>query len=64
MPKLNSVLDILKLLDKSNCRECGSPVGPRSMINRVIARMPSSGGLLPQLELCPGCRAKAMLSQM
>jgi hypothetical protein len=24
MPKLNSVIDILKLLDKSNCRECGS----------------------------------------
>ncbi len=25
MAKLNNVLDILKLLDKSNCRECGEP---------------------------------------
>lgn len=25
MPILNSTIDILKLLDKSNCRECGSP---------------------------------------
>jgi hypothetical protein len=25
MPELNTVIDILKLLDKSNCRECGSP---------------------------------------
>lgn len=25
MPKLNSVIEILKLLDGSNCRECGSP---------------------------------------
>ena len=25
MPKLNNTIDILKLLDKSNCRECGSP---------------------------------------
>ncbi|MDZ7698913.1 MAG: DUF3786 domain-containing protein [Deltaproteobacteria bacterium] len=25
MPELNNVVDILKLLDKSNCRECGEP---------------------------------------
>jgi len=25
MPKLNTVIEVLKLLDKSNCRECGSP---------------------------------------
>ena len=25
MPKLNNTIDILKILDKSNCRECGSP---------------------------------------
>ena len=25
MPKLNNTIDILKLLDKSNCRECGFP---------------------------------------
>jgi len=25
MPKLNTVLEVLKLLDKSNCRDCGSP---------------------------------------
>ena len=25
MSELNTVIDILKLLDKSNCRECGSP---------------------------------------
>jgi len=46
------------------CRECGSPVGPRSMINSIKARMPAAGEPLPQLELCPGCRVKAMLSQV
>jgi hypothetical protein len=25
MPELNTVIDVLKLLEKSNCRECGSP---------------------------------------
>ena len=25
MAQLNNVLDILKLLDKSNCRKCGEP---------------------------------------
>lgn len=41
------------------CSECGSPIGPRPMINSVRAKLLAAGQPAPQLELCSECRMKA-----
>jgi len=42
------------------CRQCGSPVAPRRMIDQLRARLAdSSESVLAQLELCPTCRIKS-----
>ncbi len=40
------------------CSKCGALLGPKSMIDRLQAKIASSGGLFPsQFELCPECKA-------
>ena len=41
------------------CPECGSPIGPRPMINSVRAKLLAAGQPATQLELCSECRMKA-----
>jgi len=44
----------------ARCRECGSVIGPRAMIDRLQAKLQSMGeSFTSQLELCPVCKAKA-----
>ena len=40
------------------CSKCGAPLGPKSMIDKLQAKIASSGELFPsQFELCPECKA-------
>ncbi len=41
------------------CRECGRPVGPRTMIDRLRARVVTGQNSL--FELCPDCRVQFSL---
>jgi len=45
------------------CRECGSPVGSKAMIDKLQAKLLAAGQLFPsQFELCPMCKAKLQSS--
>ena len=47
------------------CPECGKPVGPKAMVEKLRSRM---GNALPSLtrqaELCPECKASAYAGQL
>jgi len=43
------------------CARCGNPVGPKSMIDNIKAKMLAAGQPLSQPGLCPECKIKAML---
>jgi ferredoxin len=46
------------------CSGCGGPIGPKSMIDRMQARVKAAGKVYPfQFELCPDCKVKAQFSQ-
>lgn len=43
-----------------SCYQCGSPVAPRAMIDRLQAKLQGAGeSFTSQLELCPECRIKS-----
>jgi len=44
----------------ARCQECGAPIAPRAMIDKLRTRIAAGQGLTSQLEVCPACRAKAM----
>ena len=45
------------------CRECGSPVGPKAMIDKLQAKLLAAGQSFPlQFELCPRCKAELQFS--
>ena len=45
----------------ARCRECGSIIGPRAMIDRLRAKVPAAGETLAsQFELCPACKSKRL----
>ena len=46
------------------CSECGCPLGPRSMVDKMQARVMAAGQALPlQFELCPDCKVRAQFTQ-
>ena len=47
------------------CSGCGNPVGPKTMIDKLQARVAVAGRPFPaQFELCPTCKVKAQFSQL
>ena len=64
LDKMGEPPEVLFTDEIALCSECGTPIGPRSMINSVRARVQATGGPLPQLELCPDCKIKAMVGRV
>ena len=60
--KIGSPAKVLFEDEIARCSECGSPIGPWSMINNIKRKVLANGQVLPHLELCPGCKIKALLS--
>ncbi len=56
--KIGTPAEVLFEDEIVRCAECGSPVGPRAMLNSIKARVLATGQSLPQLELCPECKIK------
>lgn len=49
----------------ARCRQCGSIIGSRAMVDRLPGRLLNLGdAVTSQLELCPACKAEAVLIQM
>ena len=47
------------------CSSCGSPVGPKTMIDKLQARVAVAGRPFPaQFELCPTCKVQAQFGQL
>ena len=47
------------------CSSCNSPVGPKTMIDNLQARVAVAGWPFPaQFELCPTCKVKAQFSEL
>jgi ferredoxin len=47
------------------CRQCGKPVGPRTMINQIRQKVEASGrSFTTEAELCPDCRARAQMGKL
>ena len=47
------------------CSECGRPLGPKSMVDKMQARVMAAGQALPlQFELCPDCKVRAQFTQL
>lgn len=46
------------------CSGCGAPVGPRTMINKLQARMVAKGQHSGRFDLCPECKSKSQFSQL
>jgi ferredoxin/coenzyme F420-reducing hydrogenase delta subunit len=44
----------------ARCQECGMPIAPKAMIDKLRIRIAAGQGLTSQLEVCPACRAKAL----
>jgi len=42
------------------CQECGIPIAPKAMIDKLRTRIAAADGLTSQLSICPACRTKAM----
>ena len=46
------------------CSGCGSPLGPKSMIDKIRARVIAAGKIFPaRFELCPDCKVRGFFSQ-
>ncbi|PIU54974.1 MAG: hypothetical protein COS88_05945, partial [Chloroflexi bacterium CG07_land_8_20_14_0_80_51_10] len=61
LDRLNSPAKTIFEDDILRCRECGAPIGPRAMINKLKDKISATGGPTSQLEICPECRIKAEL---
>ena len=47
------------------CTGCGRPLGPKSMVGKMQARVMAAGQALPlQFELCPDCKVRTQFSQL
>ncbi len=59
LDRLNSPRVVLFEDEIARCRECGNPVGSRTMIKRLQAKLlTGEGSLAPHFELCPECKVK------
>jgi ferredoxin len=49
----------------ARCSRCSAPLGPKSMIDKLQARIVSSGDRFPlQFELCPECKVNLNFQQL
>lgn len=71
--RLERILDLEKIGLQSvlfedtivRCSECGNPLGPKSMVEKMQARVMAGGHALPlPFELCPDCKISAQFSQL
>jgi ferredoxin len=47
------------------CSSCSAPLGPKSMLDRLRARIVSSGEIFPlQFKLCPDCKVSLNLAKL
>ncbi len=47
------------------CSGCGSPIGPKIMIDKLRARVMAAGQSFPsRFDLCPTCKVQAQFSQL
>lgn len=47
------------------CLGCGSPIGPKIMIDKLRARVVAAGQFFPsRFDLCPTCKVQAQFSQL
>jgi ferredoxin len=47
------------------CSECGQPLGPKSMVDKMQAKVKAAGKVFPfQFELCPDCKVRAQFHQL
>jgi ferredoxin len=60
LDKLSSQAETILEGEIARCRECGAPMAPRAMIDRLRTRIAAAQGLTSQLDTCPACRTKAM----
>ncbi|MBL7119841.1 MAG: 4Fe-4S binding protein [Dehalococcoidia bacterium] len=58
--KLNSPAEAILEGEIARCRECGGPIAPRAMIEKLRSRLDAAGVITSQLEVCPACRTKAL----
>ena len=71
--RMERVLELKKMDSQSvlfedtivRCAECGSPIGPKIMIDKLQARMLAASQSFPsQFGLCPTCKVQAQLSKL
>ena len=47
------------------CSGCGSPIGPKAMIDKLLARVVAARPSFPsKLEFCPACKVQAQFGQL
>lgn len=47
------------------CSGCGSPIGPKIMIDKLQARVVAAGQSFPsRFDLCPTCKVQAQFSEL
>jgi len=64
MGKMDSQL-VLFEDEIARCSKCGSPIGPKAMIDKMQARVVAARHSFPsQPELCPACKIKAQFDQL
>ena len=71
--RMERVLELDKMDNQSvlfedeivRCSGCGSPIGPKAMIDKLQVRVVAARHPFPsQLELCPTCKVKAQFGQL
>jgi hypothetical protein len=62
--RLNKPAETIFEGEIATCQECGIPIAPRAMIDKLRTRIAAAQGLTSQLESCPACRTKAMSSMV
>jgi ferredoxin len=58
--RLNKPAETVLEGEIARCQECGIPIAPRAMIDKLRTRIAAAQGLTSQLSICPACRIKAM----
>jgi len=60
LDRLNSPAEAIFEGEIARCKECGAPVAPRAVIDKLRSKLDAAGAQTSQLEICPACRTKAM----
>lgn len=60
LDKLSSPAETILEGEIAMCQECGVPIAPKAMIDKLRTRIAAADGLTSQLSVCPACRTKAI----